>query len=337
MAQDAKASAMSAGAIRAVLGAGLAALLLSLFLFGDCPAVEQAHALGSILGEVAAALGDPGTQWVVFLCAGVYLVGFVVLRGRLAGAGRNRKRWNASLSGEVWLAGLVVVVALAYALEYTQAVKPAQALTLVGTAMVGQGTAFFESRKQKAESRNAEGQSRKQKTENRNGGVGIVIWLIVLLSAAAVWQGETGHLFQYRGQARWSGPWDNPNTFGLLMGVGLVLAVGRLVQSLKSKVQSLPNAEHRTSNIQHPILNWGLWVKGAFFLGAAAVMGVGVLKSYSRGAWVGTAVGLVVLAWMKAKGQRLKSEEHRTPNIQHRMSLLNPQPSTLNPSTVSSG
>jgi hypothetical protein len=81
-------------------------------------------------------------------------------------------------------------------------------------------------------------ESRKQKAESRKGVGGMVVGvLIVLLAGAAVWQGETGHLFQYRGLARWSGPWDNPNTFGVLMGVGAALAVGLLVQSPKSKAQ----------------------------------------------------------------------------------------------------
>ena len=149
---------------------------------------------------------------------------------------------------------------------------------------------------------------------------------MALLLGAAMWQAETENLFRYRGQARSAGPWDNPNTFGMLMGVGLVLAVGKLVQSLKPKVQIRPSAEfgvrsaeHPTSNIQHPILNWGLWVKNAFFLGATAVMGVGLVKSYSRGASVGAAVGLaylIVNAEQKAEMGRGKAEKLNTETLQ---------------------
>jgi len=49
------------------------------------------------------------------------------------------------------LVGLLAVVALVYAFDYTQAVKSTQALTLLGGAVLGQGAAFWESRKQKAE------------------------------------------------------------------------------------------------------------------------------------------------------------------------------------------
>jgi len=130
--------------------------------------------------------------------------------------------------------------------------------------------------------------------------------LMALLAGAAVWQAEAAHLFQYRDQARWAGPWDNPNTFGMLIGVGAVLAVG----SLASTVLSLESGggEHPTSNIQHPTSKlWG-WVKAAVLLAAAGVMGVGLVKSYSRGAWVGAAVGMAYLAYQVGKAETLKTE-----------------------------
>ena len=227
--------------------------------------------------------------------------------------------------------------------------------------MLGQGAAFWQSRKQKVESRKGEGESRKQKVESRNGeehsreqkaesrneGEGTVLALIILLTIAAVWQTEAGRVFQYRGQGRWSGPWDNPNTFGMLMGVGVVLSLGRLVlrkaESRKQKAEILgeyptsniepPTSpvekaenrkqkaemgdggdredEHPTSNAEHGILNWRLWVGRGFLLGAGGVMGWGLLKSYSRGAWLGTAVALTHLGYEKLKAEMLKTENRR--------------------------
>lgn len=50
--------------------------------------MRSSRILGSILGEVGAAISDAGTQWMVFACAGVYFLAFAVLRRRLAaGAG----------------------------------------------------------------------------------------------------------------------------------------------------------------------------------------------------------------------------------------------------------
>ena len=198
-----------------------------------------------------------------------------------------------------WLAGLVALAALGYTLHYPEAVKSTQALTLLGGAVLGQGAALWEGRRKNVEGRHWCG-----------GTVAGV--LILLLAGAAVWQGETGHLFQYRGQGRWAGPWDNPNTFGMLMGVGVVLAVGRLAERLKAKGERLKccDEEHRTSDAEHRTSKWGWGFRAALLVMAAGVMGVGLVKSYSRGAWVGAAVGLAYLLYypriarMDAKGDR---------------------------------
>jgi hypothetical protein len=76
---------------------------------------------------------------------------------------------------------------------------------------------------------------------------------------------------------RWMGFWNNPNDYGILMGAGLVLAVGLLAGSRKSEVRSQRLL---------PIV----------LLIAVGMMGVGLVMSYSRGAWVGTAVGMLYLA-----------------------------------------
>ncbi len=138
------------GIVRGALGAVLVASALSVCLFGECEALSATRGLKDILGEAAATLRDAGTQWMIFVCAGIYFLTLVILRRRLAGAGTGT-RWNASLPGELWLVGLLAVVALVYAFDYTQAVKSTQALTLLGGAVLGQGAAFWESRKQKAE------------------------------------------------------------------------------------------------------------------------------------------------------------------------------------------
>jgi hypothetical protein len=217
----------------------LAPAVLGLCLFADCTPLKSSYILAPALAEVAALLRDPGTQWMVFVCAGVYFLAFVVLRRRLAGGGRTGTRWNASLPGEVWLAGLMAVAALAYALGCSQAAQSTLALTLLGAAMLGQGAAYWEGRRKKEECRRGEGAGPKSNVQSPKSRAWTVIGvLILLLAVAAVWQAETGRLFQYRGQARWSGPWDNPNTFGMLMGAGAVLAVGLLVWSLETKVQS---------------------------------------------------------------------------------------------------
>src|ERR1035437_5390234 len=288
-------SAASGRAVRAVSGTALIASVLLLCLFGECKGARQSGAFGAILSEVGAAASDLGTQWMVFVCASLYFLTFVILRRRLAAAGEEL--WLREPA--YWVVGLIALSALAYTLDYSQAVKSGQALTLIGVAMLGQGAALWEGRRKNAEGRN-----------QFSGTVAGV--LIVLLAGAAVWHGEAGHLFEYHGQARWAGPWESPNTFGVLMGAGLVLAVGLLVQSPRSKDQSRPNAEGRKRSLRSRVQRLKSIAQQGLLLAAAGVMGWGLIKSYSRGAWLGAVVGLGLLvvqsSRFKAQGSRLKGQ-----------------------------
>ena len=70
------------------------------------------------------------------------------------------------------------------------------------------------------------------------------------------------------------------------------------------------NVEHRTLNLE---LEWRLWSGGAVLLAAAGVMGVGLVKSYSRGAWVGAAVGLHTwLSGVSSPGSTDRSEHAKS-------------------------
>jgi O-antigen ligase len=73
------------------------------------------------------------------------------------------------------------------------------------------------------------------------------------------------------------GLWNNPNIYGMLMGSGVMLAIGLLAGRQK--------AECRMKKLLSVIL----------FI-AVGMMVVGLFFSYSRGAWLGTAVGLLHLA-----------------------------------------
>ena len=100
----------------------------------------------------------------------------------------------------------------------------------------------------------------------------------------------------------------------------MVLAVGAVLERLKAKGLMLksprqdgdPYIQHPTSNIQQRTLKWGAQrlrskvqslksnAQLALLLVVAGAMGFGLLKSYSRGAWVGTSVGLAMLVRLKA-------------------------------------
>ena len=46
--------------------------------------------------EITLFLLDPSVQWMLFVCAGIYLIAFAVLRRRLAAGGEqgNRRWWR---------------------------------------------------------------------------------------------------------------------------------------------------------------------------------------------------------------------------------------------------
>ena len=277
-------------------------LILALCMFPESLVHWAGSRVGSILQELFAAFRDAGAQWMIFVCEGIYFLAFLVVRRRLNEAGRMGMGCNASVPVEFWLAGLMGAGALAYTFDYTQAVKSTQALTLLGAAVLGQGAAVWAGWGET----NLESRVQSPKSPERT----VVGVLVVLLAGAAVWLEETGQLFQYRGLTRWSGPWDNPNTFGMLMGGGLVLTMGLLVQSLKSKVQSLSIAEWGGPSLTSKVQCLKSNACRTLLLAAAGVMGVGLVKSYSRGAWVGAVVGLGFLilqsSRFKVEGSRFK-------------------------------
>ncbi|HEY3760934.1 MAG TPA: O-antigen ligase family protein [Verrucomicrobiae bacterium] len=100
------------------------------------------------------------------------------------------------------------------------------------------------------------------------------IGLILLLAFSSWWHLDV--VGPYHGP-RWMGLWDNPNDYGVIMSAGMLLAIG-----LRAGMQK---EELRIKRLL-PII---LFV-------SAGMMGVGLVMSYSRGAWLGTVAGLLYLA-----------------------------------------
>jgi len=214
--------------------------------------------------------------------------------GERVASSRERGIFNAGRlcsfsNADLWLAVGLLIGAFAYAFNYSTASKSTEALMLLGGVVLGKGAAVWaqwgrgkaESGKRKTEI------SRATTMEDRKIGVAVGI-LLVLLVAAVFLRNETGMQFQYRGQVRWTGPWDNPNIFGMLMGVGLVLGIGHFL-SLVTRHSSRGQVRSRWSVVSS-------WSKLIFFLAAAGVLSFGLLKSYSRGAWLATVCGMIFLA-----------------------------------------
>ena len=132
--------------------------------------------------------------------------------------------------------------------------------------------------------------------------------LALLLTIAALvqpnwWQPH----YQYRGHLRWQGLWWNPNTFGILMALGIILAVGLVVYRSGSTARGRSlrwrNQEQEVV-VRNPMFEvkclgtrLGYWFRRALLLIAVAMMAVGLMRSYSRAAWAGILLGLAYLAW----------------------------------------
>jgi hypothetical protein len=253
------------------------ALALFLCLFADSHVFETTGAIGSILSAFAATFRDSEMQWMVFLCVAVNLLTFLLLQYRVSGSNFWRTA-NPSL----WLAGLLFLGALVYAFNYPAAAQSTQSLMLLAGAALGSGAAVW-----------ACFEARSQKPEVRNGFLVLVISiLVILLTVASLWHPNLGSPFEYRGHARWSGPWDNPNIYGLLIGTGIVLAIGSAVLNFEFLVFSKSN-----TGSWKGYRKWWKVIFVVLCLFAATLMGRGLLHSYSRGAWLATLCGLAYLFW----------------------------------------
>ena len=115
-----------------------------------------------------------------------------------------------------------------------------------------------------------------------------VIGLCVLLIFSSWWRLDMADNY-YHG-SRWMGLWDNPNTYGMLMGAGGLLAIGLLVANAK-----MEDGRWKIAGISSRRLLQGLLWTAIFMLG------VGLVMSYSRGAWLATGIGLTYLAWCYGK------------------------------------
>jgi O-antigen ligase len=202
------------------------------------------------------------------------------------------------------LIGLLVIAISAYFIGYAAVSTTTDAIILLAGVTLGRGVRVLFKQ-------NEEGRTQKQSetpstfTPLRLDGNVVsyfLVNLVVLLAFSAWWHLDIG---VYHG-SRWMGLWDNPNVYGMLMGAGLALAIGLLAASLKSKAQSPKLAEENSDSSSRSFLRSLRSFEAiksairnpqfAILLVAAGMMVVGLVFSYSRGAWVGTVIGLLYLA-----------------------------------------
>jgi hypothetical protein len=330
--------------LKATLAATGAVVLLVLCLFGGTPMARVSPWFGPVTAELAAVFRDPGTQWMVFGCLLIYLATFTLLQNRRSGMPLcrlgNPDAWlwslvvlatgqylfsygsaSSSTHALVLLAGAALGKGMATWASFNHRNPRAESVTPLGAKNDFQNTRSHEPVVARA-SRPIEASRTGDSKAAQPGGHGrapnpaevhaegrrpgeetIVFVLVFLLAVGALWPMETGYTFQYRGAERWSGVWDNPNIFGLLTGAGLVLAVGQLLRLMTDRWRA--GARPREPRTLMTATRW--WGRLVILVPAAGILAVGLVKSYSRGAWLatGVALGYLVVWSLRFAGRRV--------------------------------
>ena len=301
------------------------ALVLGLCLFGSSFAFSYQSFVAPVLQEISAALRSPEIQWMVFLCLAIYFTDFLFLRWRWENRLTQRRKGANQSAGTVrcavwtsqrddptlWLAGGILISAVAYAIHYFPAIW---AVTLLASAVVGQAFAVWKLAHLQT-NRQDEFHESPTKIASANSGLRVTrpsekIWasgarwnletvvvavLLIFLTFASIWKPNVGFTFEYQGHSRWSGPWGNPNVFGLLMGTGVALAMGMAVVAALYERRYSQNSNDHLSGGHRPPLQVRKYVCALLCLFAAIFLARGLLHSYSRGAWFATSCGLSYL------------------------------------------
>jgi len=316
-----------------VIPLGLLALLLAGVLFSGYATTANAPGwLRQVSVEIQAACRDAGTQWMVVVCLLSYFITFLILERRVlpqratkgaketvstphpdapgrGGEGGALALPNARAISNLltaisfptfWLVALLVLVLLRYAVDYANAAKSLQVVVLLTGMVIGKGMALWAAWAKRPLTPSLSPSDGERVSAGRvRGCLGS---LVFLLAASALWQADIGMEFFYRGIRRWEGVWDNPNTYGVLMGTGLTLALGLLVASSRFQVPS--GKQNLTARV-----SCYLWFPA--LLAVAGMCGFGLLRSYSRGAWLGTAWGVGLLVWKWINREPYEPRENR--------------------------
>jgi hypothetical protein len=250
-------------------GFGIAAfLLLAVLLIAEIWNLSPGP-VNPIFRQVTAALGDPPTQWLILLALTGYFILFGILEHRLS----PPVRWWRPGNADLWLSAMIALALLRFPFATQNRLGFSYVATVFAGIVFGKAVSTL---------------IRWRSGDPARRTAWFACCLIGLLAGAALWQPALGRMrIQYHEIVRWSGLWRNPNYYGVMMGAGLVLAIGMGVRAWRAA-----DGQRRK-----------------FFLvalcsAAAIFSGYGAFRSYSRGAWLGVLTGLAYLAVQAGNSSR---------------------------------
>jgi O-antigen ligase len=232
------------------------------------------HWMEMVRAEIRGACEHPDAQWMTMALAALYFYGFGALRWLQA---------RSQLGKFLVRTRLVLIMAFSgcalasYALNYGTATGSTDLLVLLMALAVGQGVALF--------------LGSEEPTDRSTGEIklNLLRLIAVLLALASLAHPAASQQFQYRGRTRWVGLWENPNLFGVLMAVGFILNLGLLIHTWMGQRHGGRGSNQQTP--QSVPCSFAVWLLGSL------ATGTGLLFSYSRGAWLGAAMGACWLCW----------------------------------------
>jgi O-antigen ligase len=210
-------------------------------------------------------LRDRTAQWIVLAWLTFYLIAFSTFDFR---ASADYKWWWVG-NPILWQFAFVGLAVFGFAFDHSAAADYTMVLVIFGTLGFGKAVSMWVGWKKRG---------RVQR------GIWLIGFLVSVLTASVFWHPERMAEFRYHGISRWSGPWDNPNLFGLLMGSSFVLSLGGSIRGWRRPLL--------------PILR----LTGTLLCSVAMLLtSCGIFNSFSRGAWLGAIIGVAYLLCFKTR------------------------------------
>ncbi|HLX72688.1 MAG TPA: O-antigen ligase family protein [Verrucomicrobiae bacterium] len=261
--------------VKAIITVTSIAAILTLFFFSSAFFPWLNNSVGAFSRNTIAVLNNPASEWI-FASGSIYF-SLVMILHKLISA-----RSSPAVLLDLLLVVLLVIASIAYYLHYETAVGAGQSLIFFTSVALGTAVRVYNTRPP-CSYRSGSVQSR------------IVASLILALVIACAFHPDKILVFNYVERSRWTGPWDNPNIYGLLMGVGAVLSFGFVASGCFGE----------------KFWFCGFWLRVLLPSLAMIVCGIGLFESYSRGAWVSTVVGVGYLIFRISKMQNNSNSPRR--------------------------